>query len=232
MGIWDAPKSAFGGESSPRPHVARIGENPQIEGEIGYLGLVDWWLSTFTQAERDYIEERYKPFSLGGNPAGLTKGKIWKTTQTPAMFLSGLASWFRKPEDRHIARRLLAKAEEVAGEDILGLHFTYLGMIENFYRDREKDPEAFDAAVAACEKQIAIALQAAEFFKRKYPKSSLPGHSGFVQLAIIREKQGSYAEAIRLSRTALQQGWYGDWEKRIARCEKKQKRKAGNEFRV
>jgi len=33
----------------------------EIEGQIGFYGLVEWWLSTFTPTERIHIEERYKP---------------------------------------------------------------------------------------------------------------------------------------------------------------------------
>ena len=47
----------------------------------------------------------------------------------------------------------------------------------------------------------------------------LPAHHGFQQLAIIREREKDYAEAIRLCREAMAQGWGGEWEKRIARCE-------------
>ena len=84
---------------------------------------------------------------------------------------------------------------------------------------------ALGAAISACERQIAFALRAAEFFRREYPTCSLPAHYGFTQLAIIRDKQGDWLEAIRLSRIALEQGWDGNWEDRIVRCEKKMKKK-------
>jgi len=35
-----------------------------------------------------------------------------------------------------------------------------------------------------------------------------------------REKQGDHAEAIGLALLALSQGWQGDWERRMARCER------------
>jgi len=41
-------------------------------------------------------------------------------------------------------------------------------------------------------------------------------------LAIIREKQGDYPAAIRLSQEAMKQGWRGaGWEGRIQRCQRK-----------
>lgn len=41
------------------------------------------------------------------------------------------------------------------------------------------------------------------------------------QLAVIKEKIGNYEEAIALAMQALEQGWAGDWEKRIARCKER-----------
>lgn len=190
----------------------------KIEGYIGYFGLGDWWLSEFTDAERDYIEEKYQP--LGDNrPRPLTEGRVVETSQTAGGLLSGLASWFGSPKDRHIARRLLEKAETLPSLAVLDRHFVYQGLIETYYKDRDKDPVALDRAIATCEKQIAMAREAALAFKRD-GLDPLPSHLGFKQLAIIREKQGEYSEAIRLSRAALRQGWAGDWEKRVARCEK------------
>jgi hypothetical protein len=49
----------------------------------------------------------------------------------------------------------------------------------------------------------------------------LPEHVGYKQLAIIRERAGDYAEALRLSKEAKREKWAGDWENRIARLEKK-----------
>ena len=55
--------------------------------------------------------------------------------------------------------------------------------------------------------------------------SSAPtSHRGFQQLAIIREKQGNFAEALRLCREAESQGWQDegrDWSARIAKLEQR-----------
>ncbi len=200
---------------------ARLRGQPEVEGYIGHFGLADWWLSEFTDAERDYIEAKYAP--LGDDrPRLLTQGQVGSTSQTAAGLLSGLATWFGSPEDRHIARRLLEKAESLPGLGVLDRHFVCQGLIQSYYKDRDKDPAAFDKAIAACEKQIAMAPEAALAFKQD-GLDPLPSHVGFKQLAIIREKQGDYVQVIRLSRTALEQGWAGDWKKRIDRCEKKRR---------
>lgn len=194
----------------------------KIGGEIGHFGLTDWWLSTFTEAERDYIEKTYQPMSTGGNPHPLTQGNIVSTSRSAVGLLGSMAGWFKKPEDLSIAKRVLDKAEELARStsDVLDIHFLYQSMIQTYYRHRAQ-PEYLESAVAACKKQIALGPTAARAFKREPYFKELPRHVGFEQLAIIREKQGDYADAIRLSQAAKKQGWNGDWDKRIARCRTK-----------
>lgn len=48
-----------------------------------------------------------------------------------------------------------------------------------------------------------------------------PTHPGYTNMAILLEKEKNYSEAIRISKRAKDQGWNGDWDKRIARCEAK-----------
>ena len=102
---------------------------------------------------------------------------------------------------------------------IVDLHFVYHSMIELNYRDRERLPDALEIAIDACRKQIALAPRAAEVFNREW--KLIPRPVGFCQLAVIMEKQGNYNEAIALATQALEQGWAGDWEKRIARCKQR-----------
>jgi tetratricopeptide (TPR) repeat protein len=116
-------------------------------------------------------------------------------------------------------KRAAAKAANAAARRVVDLHFVYHNMIELNYRDRNRNPDALAIAIDACRKQIALAPQAAEAFRREW--RVLPRPLGFWQLAVILEKQGNYAEAITLATQALHQGWAGDWEKRIARCNKR-----------
>ncbi|HBC89443.1 MAG TPA: hypothetical protein DCZ94_21100 [Lentisphaeria bacterium] len=103
---------------------------------------------------------------------------------------------------------------------VLDVHFHYQSEIEIYYKDRDSSQGSLEKAITACEQQIAISREVASAWKKEY-KDSLPRHKGFEQLAIIREKQNNYEEAIRVCEQAMKQGWDGDWKKRIQRCRKR-----------
>ena len=93
-------------------------------------------------------------------------------------------------------------------------HFELLEAIQSNYKLRNKEPGALEKAIAACNQQIAIAPEVAQLFQQEFeelsqfaveqalPESAvaLPAHTGYTQLAIIREKQGRLTEAICLCR--------------------------------
>lgn len=195
----------------------------RIAGDIGYFHLEDWWMATFSDQERSYIVERYNP--MGSEGRSLVEGEITFSSATPGMFLVGLATWFQSPEDRSIAKRILEKSIESSKDlksnsDVLDRRFALSTSIPTFYRDRE-DPQMLRRAVDSCLAQIELAPRASSAFFDAYPDSPLPTHVGYDQLAVIYEKQEKLAEAITLCNQAKKQGWNGDWDKRIARCEKK-----------
>lgn len=200
------------------------GGKKTVAGEIGGRGLSRWWLETFTAEEREYMTRLYQPMGLS-NSRSLTEGEFLGIGRSTSGFLSTLAGWFNKPKDRRLAVRLLEKAQQVGDGDVLDQHFLEQHLIQTYYPERDKDPSALGNAIAACERQIALAPKAAREFIRQFParpdQPRLPRHVGFEQLAIIREKQGDFAGAIRLAEEARKQGWNGDWDKRIARCRAK-----------
>jgi hypothetical protein len=189
-----------------------------IGGSIAYFGLRDWWLSTFTATERRHIQETYAP--LGSSGDTLTTGTLDFTTETAVGLLSGLSGWFTKAEDRSIAHRILAKAEELseAEPSILAIHFHHHSAIEAYYRARA-EVEMLDKAIEACRKQISVAPRAAEAFMAEW--GMIPGHKGYQQLAVILERQQKFAEVITLCEQAGAEGWGGDWKGRIERCKKR-----------
>jgi hypothetical protein len=197
-----------------------------VKGDLGQHGLSKWWLSTFDEQERSYIEATHHGLGGSGIESSLTKGEARPTSQSTAQFLAVLSQWFQSPHDRSIALRILDKAEASA-ENPLELHFVYLRRIQVAYDGLDSSPQVLDETISACQKQIAIAKSAAKAFQKDpaFKKSPLPTHTGYQRLFLIREKQGDFAEAIALAKDARKQGWEGRdpdiWTKQIERCERR-----------
>jgi hypothetical protein len=122
---------------------------------------------------------------------------------------------------------------------ILDRHFALMEKMQQAYYRREVD--GLEPAIKLCNAMIALAPEAMAAFKLDHHKNSEslrksefsnlreyaakefqgPAHPGFQQLAIIRERQKKFEEVIRLCQHAESQGWAGDWDVRIARCQKK-----------
>ena len=109
-----------------------------------------------------------------------------------------------------------------AFDDHLNLHW----QIKNAYKQRNDDSTAIDKTISLCREQIKISKDARAVWLRENKELGahdnwLPDHLGFKQLGIILEKRGHFQEAINLAKEAQSQGWSGDWDMRIARCERK-----------
>ena len=195
----------------------------KIKGLIGYYGLADWWLSAFSKRERQYIKQTFRPLGANLSDDPLTSRDISYDSQSVVCFLSHLAGWFGKKEDRTIGYRILRKAEELAAmKEVspLDIHFLFHNKLTLYYKDKG-NPESLNMAIHACRQQIAIADKAAHAFQATYNGNPLPGHKGYAQLAIILEQQKHFDQAMELYSQAMRQGWGGDWEKHIQRCKQK-----------
>jgi hypothetical protein len=189
-------------------------------GELRYFGLSAWWSSAFSPAEREYMEAAFRTPELPAGARPLTRDRERVTFATAAGLLAALAERLsERPQDRDLACRVLAKAEEraLAEGDILGLHLTYHHLIRLHTRWKERFADSLDLLFAACHKQMRLAPQAAEAFRRKAPCEPLPTHIGYLQATTVLEQQGAYAQAIELCREAKAQGWAGNWSWRIQR---------------
>lgn len=191
----------------------------KIGGYIGLLNLTDWWFSTFTEEERTYINLKYQPMGSAENT--LISGNVTCNVST-AKFLANLSSWFLSKKDLEIAKKIVVKAEQLYDDniDIEGKHFYFYMLIKVYYKDRD-NIESYKKDIEYCQKQIDISPQVRRYFLKQYPKSNLPAHTGFEQLAIIEEKNGNYKKALALSEKAKSEGWTNDWDKRIERLNKK-----------
>lgn len=187
----------------------------RIKGAIGYYGLGDWWIKSLSKYERERIISAFSVHSL-------VEEDIFAMSGTAMGYLSVIADRFDNEADRGIAYKILQKANELVSESpVLDQHFFYQAEIQIYYKFRAVDTFAFEKAVEACRKQIALSLSAREEFLREYPNDALPAHVGYEQLAIILEKDTKFDEAIEICEKALKQGWNSDWQQRIDRCKKK-----------
>ena len=195
----------------------------EVGGNISYYNLSDWWLNELTEEERKFIREIYNPMSSSSEREYIDEGKIISSTQSKIGFLSCLSTWFNKKEYYNIAKKILLEGEKYINDndDVLDKHFFYLAGIEIYYKNRENDPNALEYAIEYCKRQINISQEAKKAFLEEYPDKPLPGHSGYMQLAIILEKQKKYEEALNLTKQAFLQGWNEDSERRIKRLEKR-----------
>jgi hypothetical protein len=129
--------------------------------------LADWWLSTFTDDERRLIAEQFRP--MGSSGGWISASNIERAPGGPVAFLTNLAGWFQSTPHRHLALKILDKAEALAAsggsKGVLDLHFMYLSQIQTNYRDREVRAGALEAAIAACYAQIAISRRALAQFR-------------------------------------------------------------------
>jgi len=72
------------------------------------------------------------------------------------------------------------------------------------------------------ERERVLARHAREAGRHSEPHEfRVPSHRGFTQLSIIREKSGDIAGAIDLAEHAAEDGWSGDWDKRLERLRKR-----------
>jgi DNA-directed RNA polymerase subunit RPC12/RpoP len=102
--------------------------------------------------------------------------------------------------------------------DIEALHFTLHRMIEHYRGKQATDAWAFSAAVQACHHQISIAPFVKKHLESTY-KRPLPPHIGFETLARVLENERLWDKAAKLYKNAKFQGWAGDWDAQIRRCE-------------
>jgi hypothetical protein len=196
--------------------------NSKIGGEIAYFGLQNWWVKDLTPQERNTILSLYQPIGLSKN--SLIEGNISYSGQTATAFLTGLLSWFKKPEYQQISSKIIKQIDALSMKkgSVMDRHFFLTTKIQIHYRNRDTEESALPAAIEACKELISISSSAKRAFLRDYPNSPLPSHVGYNQLCIILEKQKNYDEVIRLAKNAKEQGWMGDWDKRIDCCIKKQ----------
>ncbi len=181
-------------------------------------------MSSFSPTEREYMEAAFRTSEAPAHAKPLTRDRGSMHFQTAAGLLTILADRLsERPQDRDLAVRVLAKAEQraMAVDDALGLHLVYHQMIRLHNRWKDVFPDARDVAFAASHKQIRLAPQAAKALRQKHPNEPLPVHLGYLFASTLLEKDQAYEAAMDLCRHAKAEGWAGDWLSRIQQLNKK-----------
>lgn len=190
---------------------------------IWHFWLSNRRLSTFSEKEKEHILKTFIP--MGFWPGHLIDDQITFSTENPVFFLSTLASWFKKKVDRTIAYRMLEQWEKMINNDtnIMDIHFFYQNKWVIYYQNRNFDDFALNEAINSFKKQIKIAEKSVIEFRNEYKNEpTLPTHKWYEQLAIIREKEWNYSEAITLCKNAIEQWRWWDRQHRIDRLSKKE----------
>ena len=113
----------------------------EVKGLIGFYGLSDWWLSTFTEAEKEYIDNKFQPMvmTIGSDESNchmLTQDDITLSDRDTSGFLTGLMTWFRLKKDASIFERIHNKVVELGNiQPIIG---------PGYYKGRHYTTYAFD----------------------------------------------------------------------------------------
>jgi hypothetical protein len=197
-----------------------LGRRLQGTGELGYFGLMGWWISSFSAAQRSYMETVFRASGLPARTKPLTRDRGLVTYPTAASLLTVLADRLsEKVEDRGLAAKVLAQAEEraLAEGDVLGRYFVYHQMIRLYCKWKSEFANPVDLIFAACHKQMQLAPDAALALRKLRPDKPLPTHLGYLQASTLLEQEGRYEPAIELCKQAQAEGWSGNWPWRIQR---------------
>lgn len=167
-------------------------KKPKGEGLIASYGLTDWWLASFTEAERRLIDERFKP--MGMPPHTLTRGQYILPLPVTE-FLDMLASWFRSQQDSSIFERIRNKIAELARENPItgpgyynGRHFTtYVSDVEALKRQGKLEE---------AEKLLLQLVAATEAEDEVDKQGVAPGY--YEELAKIYRKKKEYAKEVSI----------------------------------
>lgn len=165
----------------------------KVEGLIAFYGLQEWWFSSFTNDEREYIDNCYQP--MGALPHILTRGTRLEWRQPVTEFLNGLNTWFRSSKDLTIAERIHHKLTELGKEHPIvkpgyydGRHFT------TYVRDLEILKK--NGSFVELEKLLLELVKATEAESAIDALGVAPAY--YSELAILYRKQKEYAKEVSI----------------------------------
>ena len=174
-----------------------------------------WWNTSLTLEEKATIESAFRPLGNVSAEALVSSNDLNS--------IGNLVGHLKKEPIRHLGYKILEYADTLISENtpVLTLHFYWAARGEFYYRWREKDDFALEEAVKSFQLQIGLAQNALSVFTENEQWGFVPAHAGYRQLRIIEERRGNLTLARALCEQARSQGWADDWDKNIARIDKK-----------
>jgi hypothetical protein len=174
-----------------------------------------WWQSALSSKEQETIEGAFQPLGNISAEALVASGN-------PSS-IGNLVGHLKQEALRQLGYKLLDHADSLVTEDVsvLDLHFYWGARGGFYYRWRDYDGFALEEAAQSFQRQIGLAENAVRVFKEDKAWGFIPAHAGYRQLRIIEEKRGNLTLARALCEQAKLQGWADDWDKNIARLNKK-----------
>jgi len=170
-----------------------MNKQEKVEGLIAFYGLQEWWFSSFTNDEREYIDSRYQP--MGATPHTLTQGMIFELQQTAPEFLNGFNTWFSSSKDSTIAERIHRKLTELGKEHPIvkpgyndGRHFT------TYVRDFESLKKS--GKFTELEKMLIDLVKATEAENAVNGMGVAPAY--YSELAILYRKQKEFSKEVSI----------------------------------
>jgi len=182
------------------------------KGLIKYFNLIPFWESLSLE-QQQYLRHMYNS-GLGVDPKNLTDIEI-ESTQSKLSFLTILIQSPKVDSDEKLFQEVINEAEDFIPQckDIDDIHFYLQSLIIYYYKKRNNN-FFYELAKKNCLRQMEIAPEVKKSFIQKYD-APLPRHYGFKQYSIILEKERKYEEAVAICNLANDQGWSGDWSKRL-----------------
>jgi len=166
------------------------------------------------------------------NAKSLAHGTVF-TTRTKEGVLGDIGYNALQNKDYDTAEKSLFKALESKDINPMDRHFTYLSLIELFYKQRNTQPDAINKCIKYCKEDIEHLEEFMEAWKNDELKIGrnendirYPRIPSFQRLAIIYEKQGKIKEAIEICNMVLRYEKNNDYEKsdfekRLTKLQKK-----------
>ena len=168
--------------------------------------LEEWWLSEFTEEERDYIKSE----------SSMLLDSRYNLDKSPAEILYLLAGYVNTKNTKghqYLAQLILEKAAQLADDPVI-LFIIYSQLIRLYFEHRNDADEIRMELIELCKKQINISEEVLNLLKKNALREKISQfeHHGYQKLAILRIEDGKIGEAEEIITKAKAEGWSGSWD--------------------